>query len=217
MLHHHHNRGYIDTLQADRRASGTQRRLPEGAGELDAVLLAAAGGDRAAWSVLLERFTARVRAVARQHRLGAHDVDDIVQTTWLRLLEHIDGVREPRAVGAWLETTARRESLRALRTAQRQRPTDSEQLVVDTPVAPVDEQRLVATEERAAVGRALTGLPHRQQRLLQMLCADPARSYHEISLTLGIPIGSIGPTRARILARLRRDPGLASIAVENLG
>ena len=216
MLHHHHNRGYIDTLQAERRASGTQRRLPEGAGELDAILLAAAGGNRAAWSVLLERFTARVRAMARQHRLGAHDVDDIVQTTWLRLLEHIDDVREPRTVGAWLETTARRESLRALRTAQRQRPTDSEQLV-DTPIAPVNEQRLVATEERAAIARALTGLPQRQQRLLQILFADPAPSYHEISLTLGIPIGSIGPTRARILARLRRDPGLASIAGENLG
>ena len=121
------------------------------------------------------------------------------------------------AVGAWLETTARRESLRALRTTQRQRPTDSEQLVVDTPVAPVDEQRLVATEERAAAARALTGLPHRQQRLLQMLCADPAPSYHEISLTLGMPIGSIGPTRARILARLRRNPGLANIAGEALG
>jgi RNA polymerase sigma factor (sigma-70 family) len=207
---HHHNRRYVDVLDADRRAAAAQkRRSPAGEDELHALVQAARTGNREAWQALLERFTPRVRAVARRYRPAAQDVEDVVQTTWMRLLEHIDSVREPGALGAWLETTARRESLRVLRAAQRERPTDDAQ-VGDAPVAPVAEQRLMTSDERVALGRALSGLPHHQRRLVAALFAEPAPSYAEISGTLGVPIGSIGPTRARILASLRRAPGLAS-------
>src|SRR4051812_46474876 len=162
---------------------------------------AAAAGDGGAWSALIERFVARVRGVARAHRLAAHDIEDVVQTTWLRLLEHIDTVREPRALGAWLETTGRRESLRLLRERQREFPTQSEH-ILDRPVAPVDEQRLVAAEHRAALAErraalatALEQLPGRQRELVSMLFADSAPSYQTISSSLKLPIGSIGPTR----------------------
>jgi len=218
---HHHNRSYIDALEADRRAIGAHRRLPEDRGGLDALVLAAAAGDGGAWSALIERFAPRVRGVARAHRLAAHDVEDVVQATWLRLFEHIDTVREPRALGAWLETTGRRESLRVLRARQRERPTDSEQLF-DRPVEPVNEQRLVAAERRAALGErraalamALEQLPGRQRVLLSMVFADAASSYQTISSSLDLPIGSIGPTRGRALARLRRDHNLVN-AVEKL-
>jgi RNA polymerase sigma factor (sigma-70 family) len=206
---HHHNRSYIESLEKDRRAIGVRRRLLEGVGEIDAVVVAAAAGDEAAWHTLLERFAARLRAVVRRHRLAAHDAEDVVQTTWLRLFEHIDRMREPLAVGAWLETTARRESLRILRASQRERLTESERLGLE-PVAAVAEQRLVASDDRAALTRGVTALAPRERQLLSMLFADPAPSYAEISHTLGMPIGSIGPTRARILARLRRDPALAT-------
>jgi RNA polymerase sigma factor (sigma-70 family) len=202
----HHNRHYVDAAQAERLAA--RRRPPADAAELGRLVSAASAGDTAAWSTLMGRFAARLRAVARGYRLAAQDAEDVVQTTWLRLVEHIDSVREPCAVGAWLEITARRESLRVLRTAGREHPTETEQLA-PAPVAAVAEQRLAANEERAAVAQAMIGLPHRQRQLLSMLLADPAPSYEEISRTLGMPVGSIGPTRARILDRLRRDPGLA--------
>jgi RNA polymerase sigma factor (sigma-70 family) len=207
----YHARGYIDTAQADRLSA--RRWPPADAAELERLVRAASAGDSAAWSSLMQRFAARLRAVAWAHRLAAHDAEDVVQTTWLRLVEHIDGLREPVAVGAWLETTARRESLRVLLTARGERPTDCEAL---TPVAAVAEHRLVTSDNRAALATAMTRLPHRHRRLVAILFADPAPSYEEISRTLGMPIGSIGPTRARILARLRRDPVLVTAIGDHL-
>jgi RNA polymerase sigma factor (sigma-70 family) len=145
------------------------------------------------------------------HRLAPADVEDVTQTTWLRLLEHADKIREPAAVGAWLETTARRESLRLLRASSREHPTDNE-LMLDAPVAPVDDQRLQASERRVAVGAALKQVSGHQRELLSMLFAEPAPSYAEISRRLGMPIGSIGPTRARCLERLRQNHVLVELA-----
>jgi RNA polymerase sigma factor (sigma-70 family) len=180
--------------------------------ELDHLVRAAKTGDAEAWSALVDRYNARLRCVARRHRLGAQDVEDVLQTTWLRLLEHIERVREPGAVGAWLETTARRESLRIVRSGRQEELSDAEHL--GEAVAPVDEQRLVAAERRTALAAAVDRLPGRDRELLGLLCAEPARSYAEISDRLDMPIGSIGPTRARCLDRLRRDPALAGTVAE---
>jgi RNA polymerase sigma factor (sigma-70 family) len=201
---------------ARRDQTTTRDRLADAAEpfDLERVVRAASAGDRRAVADLVERFAARVRTVARLHRLNAHDVEDVMQTTWLKLLEHVDAIRDPTAIGAWLETTARRESLRVIRGSSRERPTDNE-LVLDAPVPPVDEQRLRAAERCAAFAVALEQVTGHQRELLSMLFADPAPSYAEISRALGMPIGSIGPTRARSLARLREnlDPGeLADIA-----
>src|SRR5215213_4871672 len=114
----HHDRRYIQTLEADRLA----------AADLERVVRAATVGDASAWSALVERFAARVRSVARRHRLATQDVEDVEQTTWLRLVEQIDRVREPSAVGAWLETTARRESLRLIRAGRLEELVDEEPL-----------------------------------------------------------------------------------------
>ena len=107
------------------------------------VVAAAAEGDQAAWALLQDRYTKRVRNVVRGYRLSPHDVDDIVQTTWLRLVEHIAGLRDAEAVGAWLETTARRECLTTLRRRKRETPTDVASLA-EQPCEPVAERRLVA-------------------------------------------------------------------------
>jgi RNA polymerase sigma factor (sigma-70 family) len=203
---HHHNRAYVAAVDTERRPVRA---------EPDALIRAIRAGDRTAWSRLTDRFASRVRSVTRAHRLNAHDSDDVMQTTWLRLLEHVDDIREPAAVGAWIETTARRESLRVLRSARRERPTDSE-YVLDVPVDAVAEQRLVAVQDQAAYDQALTHLPaaltrlpHNQRRLLSMLLSEPAPSYADISRAMDMPVGSIGPIRARSIARLRRDPELA--------
>jgi RNA polymerase sigma factor (sigma-70 family) len=204
LVAHERTRQLIDTAEQHRA-----RRSPEG--ELDHLVSAAKTGDAEAWSALVDRYTARLRCVARGHRLPAHDVEDVVQTTWLRLLEHIDRVREPHAVGAWLETTARRESLRIVRSGRREELTDVEPVEA---VAPVDEQRLASTERRAALATAVDRLPCRDRALLGLLVAEPAPSYADISDRLDMPIGSIGPTRARCLERLRRDAALAGAVAD---
>jgi RNA polymerase sigma factor (sigma-70 family) len=196
MLHHHQD--YLAAAATERRARTLERRLPDGGGELEAMLRGAARGNAANWNALVARFTARVRKVARLHRLAPHDVDDVVQTTWLRLLEHIDSVRDPEVLGCWLETTARRECLRVIHKAGRERPAGDE-IACDAATEPVAERELAAGVKR---------LVPAQQQLIGMLLAHPAMTYTEIAHALGTPIGSIGPTRARSLARLRRDPQL---------
>ena len=181
------------------------------------VVAAAAGGDERAWALLHERYGARVRTVVRFHRLPPEDVDDVVQTTWLRLIENIGGMRNANAVGAWLETTARRECLALLRRRNRERARPAEDgLLTEQPCEPVAERRLVAGERRAALASGLARLPQRQRRLLVAMLAEPTPSYGEIAASLKMPIGSIGPTRARTLARLRQDPVLAGAVGENV-
>jgi RNA polymerase sigma factor (sigma-70 family) len=210
MLHHHPD--FLASAQADRLATPAGRRLAADPEELEILVRRASCGDPRAWSAIHGRFAARVRAIARLQRLTPHDVEDVVQTTWLRLLEHIDAIRDPSGLGAWLETTTRRESWRLLRAGHRERPTDME-LLPDEPVPAVAEEQLVEAERREALEVARRHLPPRQQELLSMLLSEPAPSYAAISRTLGMPIGSIGPTRARCLTRLRRhlDAALANV------
>jgi RNA polymerase sigma factor (sigma-70 family) len=178
MLHHHAPR-FVEGLEADRRRAAARRRQPADAAELERMLAAAASGDATAWSALRQRYAGRLRSVARHYRLSAHDVEDVLQTTWLRLLEHADRIRDPRAIGAWLETTARRESLRVVEAGHRERVTDQE-APFDRQHSPLPEH-LTAAERRAALASALTALPPRHRRLIAMLVAEPAPSYVEIS------------------------------------
>jgi RNA polymerase sigma factor (sigma-70 family) len=185
------------------------------ASELERVVRAAADGDRDAVSQLVQRFAPRVRSVARAHRLAAHDVEDVTQTTWLRLVEQVHTIRNPIAIGAWLESTARHECLRIIKKNARERPTDNE-LVFDAPV-PMDEQPLPASGRWVpALDAAVKQLPGHQQQLLSMLFTDRSPRYTDISRALGMPIGSIGPTRARSLARLRRNRDLGDVVEECL-
>jgi RNA polymerase sigma factor (sigma-70 family) len=203
-------------LEANRRATAARRRPLADDRELERIVMAAKEGDRAAIAAVVERFAPRVRIVARAHRLAAHDIEDVMQTTWLQLLQHVHTIRDPTAVGAWLETTARRESLRILKNNSRERPTDDE-LVFDAPRPPVDQQP-PQTPERctAALAMAVEQLPDHQRDLLSMLFADPSPRYAEVSRALGIPIGSIGPTRARSLRRLRENQHLGDVVEEYL-
>jgi RNA polymerase sigma factor (sigma-70 family) len=203
----HHNRQFIAAADAERRAAGQRRRPAADADEVTHLMRAAARGEGAGWNALVKRFATSVRRVARTYRISPHDVDDVLQTTWLRLFEHIHSLNEPAAVGAWLETTARRESLRVLRGAKRVRPTDEEWLFREV-AEPVADDDLIDAERRASLVASVGRLPPGQRQLIAALLVEPTLPYAEISRSLGTPIGSIGPTRARSLARLRRDPEL---------
>ena len=170
--------------------------------ELSELVRAAAEGDHEAWNALVSRFNGLVWSVARAHRLPADDAADVVQVTWLRLVEHLDRVADPERLGAWLATVARRESLKALRLSARQVPTPEDELPDAISDAPV-EDRLLATERNRLLWRAFAGLREECRALLRMLAADPPPSYREVSAALAMPIGSIGPTRARCLDQLR--------------
>lgn len=164
----------------------------------------AAEGDRRAWERLVDQFARLIWSITREFRLTESDAADVAQTTWLRLLEHIDRIEYPDRVGSWLAATARNECLRSL--AMHKRVVvghDSADLDNAAALEPDVDARLIADERAQVVHDAMSSLPRRWQRLLELLMADPPVSYAEISDQLGLPIGSIGPTRGRCLARLR--------------
>jgi RNA polymerase sigma factor (sigma-70 family) len=176
-----------------------------GAPDVATLVRRAAEGDHQAWESLVDQFARLIWSITVEFKLAESDAADVVQTTWLRLLEHIDRIRYPDRVGAWLAATARNECLRSM--AVRKRVVlghdETELDYVAAVEAPGIDERLLADERDQVVRDALSALPNRWQRLLEMLMADPPVSYTEISDQLGLPIGSIGPTRGRCLARLR--------------
>jgi RNA polymerase sigma factor (sigma-70 family) len=174
--------------------------------DLDATRLLnrAASGDPAAWQGLVDKYGRLIWSITRDFKLAESDAADVFQTTWMRLIEHIDRIDHPDRVGSWLAATARNECLRSLAAHKRvvlAQGDDSFDLPAVT--EPEIDEALLAAERAEVVREAMTQLPRRWQRLMEMLMSDPPASYAEISDQLGLPVGSIGPTRGRCLARLR--------------
>jgi RNA polymerase sigma factor (sigma-70 family) len=175
-----------------------------GSSDVATLVRRAADGDRKAWDRLVDQFARLIWSITVEFKLAESDAADVVQTTWLRLLQHIDRIQHPDRLGSWLAATARNECLRNL--AARKRVVLSEDDVeLGSALAhgPEVDERLLAHERDQTVRDAMSRLPRRWQRLLEMLMADPPASYADISDELELPIGSIGPTRGRCLARLR--------------
>lgn len=179
--------------------------------ELGSLVAAAAAGDWAAWQMLVKRFSGLVWSIIRAYRLPSADSADVFQTTWLRLAEHITRIESPDRVGAWLATAARRECLHSIRAGTRITPTD-DMSRFESPITgdDVPEEAVLRSESEredaeraAAMWRAFGRLSVRCRELLRVLMASPPPSYAEVSAALGLPVGSIGPTRARCLQRLR--------------
>jgi RNA polymerase sigma factor (sigma-70 family) len=180
-------------------------------GDITRIVSAAAAGDQQSWDLLVARYSGLLWGVTRAHRLGTADAADVVQTTWLRLVEHLPQIRNPEGIGSWLATTARRECLGLLRSGARCQPSEEMELLVDAGAEHAELDSALLTAERdAELWAAFNRLPTRDQALLRLLAVDSPPSYQEISAALGMPIGSIGPTRARSLERLRRELSRAS-------
>lgn len=160
-------------------------------------------GDQDGWRLLIDRYNGRVWAVARSQGLDRERASDVVQTVWLNLLHGVDKVRDPNAIAAWLVTVARREAIRVDRLSKRAVLVDDERF--DREAAPGDgvDHGAIAGDDGAVVRRSLGRLGERCQELLRLLYSSDELSYVEISSMLDMPIGSIGPTRARCLERLR--------------
>jgi RNA polymerase sigma factor (sigma-70 family) len=181
--------------------------------DIHQLLAAAHAGDDRAWNVIVDRYGDLVWSVVNGFRLGRADAADVYQTTWLRLVEHLGDIRDAQRLGAWLATTARREALALLRHARQIVPVgDPWRLdTADLLAEPLDAG-LLRAERACGVRLAFRQLSLRCQQLLKILLADPAPSYAEIGALMHVPIGSIGPARARCLDFLRRR--LAAAAQE---
>jgi len=166
-------------------------------------------GDDTSWDALVERFSALIWTVARSFGMTAADAAEVSQTTWLRLAEHLWRIESPERLAAWLVTTTRRECIRQRRLHGRH------VLVGRTPdevaAEPDIDAHMLSDERDAALWRCIQQLPERSRTLLAMLLADPPVSYSEIAEALAMPVGSIGPTRSRLLATLRRQVEAAGV------
>lgn len=167
-------------------------------------------GEQPAWDEIVERFAPLVWAICRRFRLSDVDAHDVGQDVWLRLVEHLSKLRDPVALPGWIATTTRRECIRAQRTARsRERAEADVEFAADEETTQVD-QWLLADERNRVVRTAFAQLPPRCQKLLSLLLKDPPPAYKAISSELHMPIGAIGPNRARCLDKLRRTPVLAA-------
>lgn len=178
---------------------------------VDVLVAEASNGNETAWNAIVDRYSGLVWAICRSFRLTDADAADVAQTVWLRTVERLSTLREPNALPGWLSTVTRRECLAVVRASSKTRiPWGTWEL---DPPADVDstalDAALLANERDSILREAFGGLSEREQLLLTLLMDDENRSYAEISALVGLPVGSIGPTRARILEKLRRNPVVA--------
>ena len=173
----------------------------------------AATGDKQAWDALVERFSPLIWSICRKHRLTDADAEDVGQNVWLRLVDQLGKIRDPAALPGWLVTVTRRECLQVVGATQKSRTagymTDA-QIIADEQ-SRTAEQELLAAEYHAALREAFAALPPSGQQLIALLLQDPPVPYAEISIRLGIPVGSIGPTRRRCVDKLRHYPAVAAL------
>jgi RNA polymerase sigma factor (sigma-70 family) len=159
------------------------------------LVLAAASGDQSAWDGLVARFGARMWAVARACGLGEQDAADAVQGAWLRLLEHLYDLKDPAGVGAWLATTTRREALLLLKKAK---PGPG---VLDVTHEPDPESAVLEADGNRLLWKTVATLKEPCRSLLTLVATDLGS--RQVAVRLGLPVGSVGPTRARCLQKLR--------------
>jgi RNA polymerase sigma factor (sigma-70 family) len=177
------------------------------------LVMRARNGDQQAWDALVERYAPLIWSICRRYRLGSADAEDVNQSVWLTLVDQLAALREPAALPGWLATTTQRECGRVLRAARKPQAgwyvLDAEDIADEQAVTA--EEELLQTERHAALREAFTYLPPSCQQLIAMLIQDPPVPYVQISAELGIPVGSIGPTRRRCLAKLRQHPAIAAL------
>lgn len=178
--------------------------------EVGALVRAAVDGDAAAWKALVEGLSPLVWSVVRAHRLSDADGHEVYQTVWFRFAQHLGRIREPDKAGSWLASTARNECLKVIRGLTRLLPTDDPQVLDRISEDRTPEQSLIDAEDQAdeaerirLLWQEFEELGDRCRQLLRVLMASPPPSYVEVSVALGIAVGSIGPLRQRCLRRLR--------------
>ncbi len=170
--------------------------------EVGRLVRASADGDEAAWNELVRRFAPRVMAVIRSYRLAPADAEDVYQTVWLKLVENLDGLRDPEALPGWLRSTTMHECIRQVERKRRTVPVDPQSdEAVNQPGADDIEAAAMRAELRQALRDGFAELSEADRALLRLYAL--AEPYKDISELLQMKTGSIGPTIGRSLERLR--------------
>lgn len=174
-----------------------------------ALLRACRAGDATAWETLVRRYQRLIYAIPRRAGLSDDLAAEVFQRVCITLLEHLDRIDRPERLGAWLATTARRESWRQLRqlratTSLDTSDDDDNEIIQIADGAPLPDEQLERAERQHEVRLAMAHLNERCHNLLTMLFyqSEPP-PYAEIAAALGVPEGSVGPTRARCLRKLQ--------------
>jgi RNA polymerase sigma factor (sigma-70 family) len=195
-----------------------------GASGADDLITAVKWSDEDGWNALTERYQPIINSVCRRYRLRPEDAADVSQTVWMKVLDNLDRIREPRAIPAWIRTTARHAALAVLRACDRLTLLDGSQdnSARWLPLTPSSydseiDARLVDAERRSAVRDGLAELTENHRALLSLLVADPPITYQQISDQLGLPVGSIGPTRARCLRKLAATTAIRALELGHGG
>lgn len=166
------------------------------------LLTLARQGDGGAWAEVVVRYRGLVSSVVRAYRLQDADARDAEQRTWLRLVEHLGSLRDPDRLGGWLTTTASRECLRILREGQTLVGLEMDAVPATEPGV---EEQVIDADTAARLWQIVATLPPRGRTIMRALFADEPRPYAEVARATGIPIGSLGPSRARLIDRVRRS------------
>jgi RNA polymerase sigma factor (sigma-70 family) len=160
-------------------------------------------GDAVALDELVRVMTPVLWHVVRAYRLPVEVAEDVVQTTWLALVRRRDSIEEPAAVGGWLTTTARREAWKVARASGRGIPVEDDELARRLPEEESPEAEVVRRDGDERLWDAVERLSERCQALLRIVAFEHRPDYSAIAANLGMPVGSIGPTRGRCLQKLR--------------
>ena len=174
--------------------------------EVGRLVRASADGDEAAWNELVRRFAHPVMAVIRSYRLAPADAEDVYQTVWLKLVEHLGSLRDPEALPGWLRSTTMHECIRQLERRRRTVPVDPQAGEAMQPSADDIEAAAMRAELRVALRDGLAELSEEDQALLRLYAL--AEPYKNVAELLQMKTGSIGPTLGRSLARLRQTRAL---------
>jgi len=168
-------------------------------------------GEEAKMGELVALLTPILWHTLRAQRLDRESCEDVLQTSWLALVRSAESISDPQAVLQWLIVSARREAWRVVRRSDRIEPRDFHADDVVSPAADSPEELVQRSEGETRLWHHIAALPERCQALLRVIAFADRPDYADIARSLGMPVGSIGPTRGRCLAKLRlqlaNDPG----------
>ncbi len=185
------------------RPATVQATQPNRSVRIANLVSAARQGSENALGQIVTELSPLLWQVARAAGLSSGDAEDVLQTVWMRLVAHLDDIHDSMALTAWLVTTAKREAWRVRAAERRQLPADQEMLAEVPDQGPGSEEQINLDDQRQALWAAIGRLSARCQELLRIIAFAPRPDYAAVAGALGMPIGSIGPTRGRCLAKLR--------------
>jgi len=176
---------------------------PGRAARMADLLSAARAGSEDALGQIVSELSPLLWQVARSAGLSQGDAEDVLQTVWMRLITHLDGIHDAGALTGWLVTTTKRESWRVRAAGRKQLPADQD-VFADLPdKSPGSEEQVMLEDQRRELWAAIGMLSRRCQELLRIMAFAPRSDYATVAAALGMRVGSIGPTRGRCLAKLR--------------